>query len=329
MRGKWLLFSGALILAAAGAGALTWLERTSPQRNRAVMPAAAAAPRELSLPGKIEALHVVPVGVTVAGTIDSLLVEPGQEVYEGQVLARIGSQNLEAAREEAARTAQIAQDKVSSIESRAIAVRLEAARLHADAKRGREQLDRAEKVYLRQQMLNGEGATPRLVYEKSEREFEAARAESTSLDELARQADERVSELARELDAAKQTVTEHAADLESATAQAAGSEIRSPVSGIVVARKGEPGKMLAPGEAGDLFEIAADLSQLAVAIQPDAASMARIRPGREALIFVAELPGAIPATVKEVRGDQVVVEFTSPSAVIRPGMTAQVRLRLE
>jgi len=269
------------------------------------------------------------VGATVAGTIDAFLVEPGQEVYEGQVLARIGSQSLEAVREEAARVAQVAQDKVNSMESRMIAARLEASRVYADAKRGRDQLDRAEKVYLRQQMLNREGATPRLVYEKSEREFEAARAESTSLDELARQADNRVSELVRELETAKQDVSEHAADLESATAQAAGTEIRSPVSGIVVARKGEPGTMLGPGEAGDLFEIAADLSQLAVAIQPDRAAMARIRPGSDALIFVAELPGAIPATVKEVKGDEVIVAFTSPSAVIRPGMTAQVRLKLE
>jgi HlyD family secretion protein len=329
MRGKWLLFSGALILAAAGAGALSWLRRTTAPRDRAVTTAAAPAPRELSLRGTIQALHVVPVGATVAGTIDAFLVEPGQEVYEGQVLARIGSQSLEAAREEAVRAAQSAKDKVNSMESRIITARLEASRVHADAKRGRDQLDRAEKGYLRQQVLNHEGATPRLVYEKSEREFEAARAESTSLDELVRQADERVSELLRDLDAAKQTVTEQDADLESATAQAGGTEVRSPVSGIVVARKGEPGTTMAPGEAGDLFEIAADLSQLAVAIQPDRAAMARIRSGREALIFVAELPGAIPATVKEVKGDDVIVAFTSPSAAIRPGMTAQVRLRLE
>lgn len=329
MRGKWLLFSGTLILAAACAGALTWLQRSTPRVARTAMPAANPAPRELSLPGKIQALHVVPVGATVVGTIDAFLAEPGQDVYEGQVLARIGTETLEASREEAARTEQAARDKVDSMESRMIAARLEASRVHADAKRGRDELDRAEKVYRRQEMLNREGATPRLVYEKSEREFEAARAESTSLDELARQADDRVSELAHEIDAAKQAVTEHAADLESANAQAAGAEIRSPVSGIVITRKGEIGKVLAPGEAEDLFEIAADLSQLAVAIQPDPASIARIQPGRDALIFVAELPGAIPAAVKEVRGNDVIVAFTSPSAVIRPGMTAQVRLRLE
>jgi multidrug resistance efflux pump len=328
MRGKWLLISGTLILAAAGTGALTWLQRATPMGPTAP-PKAVAALRELSLPGTIQALHVVPVSATAAGTIDSFLVEPGQEVSEGQVLARIGSQSLEAAREEAARAAQAAQDKVNSVESRIIAARLEAARVHADAKRGHDQLDRTEKAYLRQQMLNREGATPRLVYEKFEHEFETARAESTSLDELVRQADDRVSELVRDLEVAKQTVTEHTADVESATAQAAGSEIRSPVSGIVITRKGEIGKMLAPGEAADLFEIAADLSQLAVAIQPGAASIRRIQPGRDALIFVAELPGAIPATVKEVKGDEVIVGFTSPSVVIRPGMTAQVRLRLE
>lgn len=329
MRGKWLLFSGTLILAAVGAGALTWLQRAQPRTVRATMPAGKPAPRELSLPGTIQALHVVPVGATVVGTIDAFLAEPGQDVYEGQVLARIGSESLEASREEAARAAQAARDKVDSMESRMIAARLEASRARADAKRGRDDIDLAEKAYRRQEMLNREGATPRLVYEKAERKFEAARAESTSLDELARQADDRVNELAHEMDAAKQAVTEHSSDLESATAEAAGAEIRSPVSGIVVARKGEVGKVLAPGEAEDLFEIAADLSQLAVAIQASPAEIAGIQPGREALIFLAELPGAIPASVKEVRGAALIVAFTSPSAVIRPGMTAQVRLRLE
>jgi multidrug resistance efflux pump len=329
MRGRWVLFAGTVILAGAAAGALTWLRRSAPQSQAAVIPAAAQAPRELSLTGKIQALHVVPVGVTVAGTIDAFLAEPGQEVYEGQVLARIGSHNLEAAREEAARDAKNAQDKASAVESRMIAARLEAARTQMDAKRGREELDRAEKTYRRQEMLNHEGATPRLVYEKSEREFEAARGESTALDALARQADDRLSELRSELEAAKQAAAEQAADVESATAQAASAEIRSPVSGIIVTRKGEAGEALTPAEAGSLFEIAADLSQLAVEIEPDKASIARIRPGADALIFVAELPGPIPASVKEVKGDNVIVAFTNPSAVIRPGMTAQVRLKLE
>src|SRR5207248_2721178 len=102
----------------------------------------------------------------------------------------------------------------------------------------------------------------------SEREFEAARSEFTSLDELARQADNRITELVRELETAKRALDERNAALETATAQSAGAEVRSPVRGVVVARHGEPGQMVGPEEAKDLFDIAVDLSRLVVAIQP-------------------------------------------------------------
>ena len=178
-------------------------------------------------------------------------------------------------------------------------------------------------------MLHREGATPRLVYEKAEREFETARAEFNSLDELARQAESRVNDLIRDLDVARRSLEEHNAELESATAQSAGAEIRSPVSGILVARKGEPGKVIGPEDAKDLLEIAADLSQLAVLIHVEPPALQLIRPGQDALVIVADLNGVIPAAVKEIKGGDVTLSFVSPSPVIRPGMTAQVRLKLE
>jgi HlyD family secretion protein len=331
MRGKWLLAGGSVILVALAMGALTHLRHKAsekaPETRKPL--ASGSPPRELSLPGQIQAQHVVPVGAPVTGTIDAFLVDVGQDVYEGQLLARIASQGLESAREEAVRAAQNAQEKVNSIEGRMIAARLEASRARADANRSRDQFERAEKTYLRQQMLNREGATPRLVYEKAEREFETARAEFHSLDELARQAESRASDLIRDLDASRRSLEERNADLETATAQSAGAEIRSPVSGILVARKGEPGKLIGPEEAKDLLEIAADLSQLTVTIHAEPPALQRIQPGQDALVFVADLNGVIPASVKEIKGSDVTLSFVSPSPVIRPGMTAQVRIRLE
>jgi len=307
------------------------LRRITPQNSTmaAITVAREPAVPNVNLPGRIQAQHVVPVGAAVAGTIDSILVDVGQDVYEGQLLARIGNQDLESARQEAVRTAQNAQEKVNAMEGRIIAARLEASRSRADANRSRDQFERAEKAYLRQQMLNREGATPRLVYEKSEREFQTARTEFTSLDELARQAESRVSDLIRELEAAKRTLDERNAETETAATQSSGAEVRSPVSGILVARKGEPGKMIGPEEAKDLLEIAVDLAQLNVVVQPDPPALKRIHKAQDALIFIADLPGATPAVVKEIRGSDVVLEFISPSPVIRPGMTAEVRLRLE
>ncbi len=330
MRGKWLLVGSSVILVALATGALTRRRHEASAKTPEVQKSRAAdPPRELSLPGKIQAQHVIPVGAPVTGTIDSILVDVGQDVYEGQLLAHIASQGLEAAREEAVRAAQNAQEKVNAMESRIIAARLESSRVRADANRSRDQFERAEKTYLRQQMLNREGATPRLVYEKAGREFETARTEFNSLDELARQAESRAGDLIHDLDAARRSLEERNGEAETATTQSAGAEIRSPVSGILVARNGEPGKLIGPEEAKDLLEIAANLSQLAVTIHVEPPVLQRIRPGQDALIIVADLSCVIPATVSEIKGKDVILNFVSPSAVIRPGITAQVRLRLE
>src|SRR5438270_7741928 len=104
MRGKWLLISASVIALGCAAGAISLLRHES--SKPAAVPLARVPPiAELSLPGKIQAQHVVPVGAG-SGTIDSFLVDVGQDVSEGQLLAHISNQGLESAREEAARIQQ-------------------------------------------------------------------------------------------------------------------------------------------------------------------------------------------------------------------------------
>jgi hypothetical protein len=35
----------------------------------------------------------------------------------------------------------------------------------------------------------------------------------------------------------------------------------------------------------------------------------------------------MPGTIKSIQGDQLLVEFTSPNPAVKPGMTAQVRIK--
>ena len=56
----------------------------------------------------------------------------------------------------------------------------------------------------------------------------------------------------------------------------------------------------------------------------------RLRPGMQALVLILDLQSAaIPGDIKEIRGSQAIVEFGSPSPAIKPGMQADVRLKLE
>jgi multidrug efflux pump subunit AcrA (membrane-fusion protein) len=168
MRGKWLLVSGVVVAAAVAAGALSLRRRPAPAQPAPMQAQSdAAAGGDLLLTGKIRARNVVGVGATVAGNIEVFLADVGQEVEEGQLLARIASQGLETGREMASMALETAQSRVTKLEAAITSARLEASRAAADAARAREEFDRAEKAYRRQGMLHREGATPRNVYEKS------------------------------------------------------------------------------------------------------------------------------------------------------------------
>jgi hypothetical protein len=80
---------------------------------------------------------------------------------------------------------------------------------------------------------------------------------------------------------------------------------------------------------GDLFRIAVNTSQLEITVQPEPALLPRIKPGQAAAIHIAEVPGEpVPAAVREVDQGRVTVDFTSPTPAIRPGMSAQVVIKL-
>jgi len=329
MRGKWLLFAGTLVLLAIAAGALSLLRRT-PSKPAPPAPAAPAvfAGAEVALAGKIRAQHIVPVGVPVDGTLEFLGPEPGQEVYEGELLARVKNQGLEAAQQLAQAQAERAQTRVDSLNSALIASRLETSRARSDASRTQDELDRAEKAYRRQQMLQREGAARRLEFEKAQKDFQLAEAHYRALDEMARLAEQRTDSLRKELDNARRLLEDKQRELEEAGQDLAGEQIRSPVDGVVIARSGQLGEEVARS-LKDLFQIATDLSVMEAVVEPEPSVLARLRPGQEALIVMAELPGeGIPGTVREVRAGETVVEFTSPSPAVRPGLSAQVRIKL-
>lgn len=333
MRGKWLLASGIVILAAVAIGALSLLRRDAAPSKPASLPSAPQEPvvftgSEVSLRGRIQAQQVVAVPAPVEGTVEVFLADVGDEVYEGQLLAQITSAGLAADREAAASELERARSHVDSLESRLISARLEAARARADASRARAEFEIVEKAFLRQQMLFREGATPRLNYEKSEKEFKLARAEFFGLDEVARHAEDRVAEQAKEADTSRRDLAEKTEMFEEAGDRLAAGQLYSPADGLIVSRRGAAGEVVSR-EVVDLFVIAVNLTLLTVVVEPEPPVLARIAPDQDALIQIAEVPGrGIPGKVREVRNGQVIVEFVNPSPVIKPGLTAQVVIKL-
>jgi multidrug resistance efflux pump len=275
----------------------------------------------------VRARDVVPVPAPIEGTIESFHAEIGDEVFEGQALAFIRNTGLESAKEQAYSVLEQAHEKTNRLESAVIEGRLEASRAAADASRARNEYERAEREYQRQQILIREGATPRLTWEKAEREYANAKAEFENLDSMARQIAERIDSMTKELDNTRRALEEKRLDYEAASSDAGAADLRSPVDGLVVARRGAEGEAVTR-EVRDLFQIAVDLSTFQAVAEPDPNALPKIHPGQQALLHFPEVGEGLSADVKSVEDGKVILEFPNPGPAVRPGATGQARIRL-
>ncbi|HEU0121567.1 MAG TPA: HlyD family efflux transporter periplasmic adaptor subunit [Bryobacteraceae bacterium] len=332
MRGKWALFGGIVILLAVAAGALSVWKREKPvvvtPAAAAPTPAGPAAGAELSLPGKVEAREVVGVQAPSNGTIAEYLVVVGEEVFEGQLIARISNLALQGAQERAKELADKAQERVNVLESQLLAGRLDASRGQAESARIQDGYTRAERLARRQELLHSQGATPRLTYEKAMKEFETAKAEYESATGMAKVASIRVESLTKEIESAKKILEDRNAELEEADSNLQATQVHAPVDGIILERKGEAGTEIRLGE-DNIFRIATDLGQLQVVVEPEKSVLAKLHPGMEALVILAEFASEpLRAEISRVEEGKALVLFGSPDPSIKPGITAQVRVRL-
>jgi len=331
MRGTWVLFAAIVILIAAAAGALSVLRKsqaTAPPRKQAAAAVEPAAGDEITVMGKLQAAHIVPIPSPTDGVVDTWEVEEGQEVLEGQLLGHVSNSNLEALRAHSEQELERVQTRLTSVEGQIIAARLEAARAEGEAGRTELEAARLEKVYARQQMLFKEGATPRLTFEKSEREYKIAQDEAITAKALAQSASDRVQKLENDLTLLRKTLEDRNADLERAQQDMESTNIISPADGMILKLAVEVGSPIEKG-VPDLVQLAVDPSLMEVVIEPDPPQLPRIQPGQPALVLVPDVSSeSLPGRVKEIQDTRVIIEFTSPNPAIKHGMTASARIKL-
>jgi multidrug resistance efflux pump len=328
MRKRWLAAAALAVLAGGGGFAYWRLRKAAP-------PAAPAAPSpalppgaEVALEGVLRAVHIVTVKAPLDGVLEEIPVAPGDEVFEGQLLGRVVNDTLEQNEKNAVQELERAQARLNALESALLAARLEESRVAADAARARTEFQRSEREYERQRILLREGATARNAHDAAMKAYEAAKAESETLTALARAIQERIQQAAREIDAARKTLAEEEEQLEAARLELAAEQIQSPVDGVIVAIRKAAGAEVKK-EADALFDIGVDLTALEAVLEPEPPVLERLKAGLPAVVELSELPGeGLPGTLRAIEEGKVYVEFASPSPLIRPGMTALVRLKL-
>ena len=325
MSRKWLLLGVALIvLAGVGIGLARRARRPSP---KPVAPTSSAPLTEANFVGTVQPRTTIAVGAPSAGVLDSYFVDIGQEVYEGQLLGRLRNDQFDDLQKKTQAALDQAQDRLSSLNSEVLAAKLELSRASADQVRAHNEIERLEKEYTRQKKFWDQGITPRLTYEKAERDYLAAKAEVDAQDAASSRAKDRLAELNGQQDAADHALAQANEALEHAKSQTSGAELHSPSDGLVVARRGQPGDTVDPS-AQDLFKIATNLTSLEVDASPDPEILARMHAGQPAGVRVPELSGdEIAGVVREVRGPQVIIDFTSPAPLQKLDLPAQVRIK--
>ena len=213
--------------------------------------------------GNLRPTNLVEVGSEVSGRIDNVYVDVNDQVKRGQVIARINTDVIE--------------DEITRGRANLDAARAAVAQANATLDVDRAQLDRLREV----QRLS-DGKVP------SQTELEAAEA-NVRRDQAA-------------LASVRANVTSAQASLSSALTNRDRAVIRSPVSGVVLARQIEPGQTVAASfSTPTLFILAEDLSVMQLRVDIDEADVGQVNPGQSASFTVDAYPGRrFPAQVTRI-----------------------------
>ncbi len=149
---------------------------------------------------------------------------------------------------------------------------------------------------------------------------------------------------AAQVNAAQATVAQAQAGVQEAQVNLERTTITSPISGVVINRKVEPGQTVAAQfQAPELFTIARDLSKMQVKAEVSEADIGRVKQGAPVTFTVDAYPGReFKGSVVQVRSAPdagetasnvvvygVLVTADNPDEVLKPGMTATVEILAE
>ena len=242
----------------------------------------------VSATGKLAPTNQVTVGSQLSGLVVKVLADVNDRVVAGQALAEIDPEQIED---------QIRQSKAQLAANQAQVEQARATLAEAQA-----QLARLEEVH---RLSNGR--VP------SATELQSGRAD--------------VQRGNAALKVAQANVLASQASLSQNQTQRSRAVIRSPVSGVVLARQVDPGQTVAASfNTPTLLVIAEDLSRMKLEVAIDEADVGSVRQGQSATFTVDAFPGrTFPATITRVEiGSNLSAQSASSSSTSTTSTTGQV-----
>jgi multidrug efflux pump subunit AcrA (membrane-fusion protein) len=277
-------------------------------------PAAVERPDSVSASGSVEGSETADVAFQLAGRVARVLVEEGQGVRRGQLLAElepvdyVNALNAAAAQKDAAQ---------------AVAQKAEAGLRKQELEQARIDLDRWQDEYKRMQFLFERKSLPPNDFHKVEAAYQAARQRY----EMAQQG-------ARVEDRAAAQAQARAADAQASEAKKRLDDtgLRAPISGYVAMRRINAGQTVAAGMP--VLSIV-DLNPAKVRVGVPEAGIGKVRQGAAAEISVPSLGGRRFAGRVELVGVAadpmsrtytVKISVPNPGQVLLAGMVAEARI---
>ena len=278
--------------------------------------------------GKIEPLSKVEVKAKANGIIKALLVDVGDKITQGQVLAELDKEDLEAQVREAKATRDGEEANLQAAIAAEAKARIEAA--NPDLEFARRDFERAqglfkEKIASQQQL------------DDASRAYEVARNRQQLLDAMVQTAGAQVVQARARVAAAKAALDRAEETLSYAT-------IRAPIAGIVLSRPTEVGdavsSILNLGSAATLIMTLGDMSSVYIKGEVDEGDIGKAACGQHVRTKVESFPGdSFEGVVKRidpmgkeqnnVTTFEVRVTISNPDGKLRVNMTANAEIVLE
>ncbi len=277
-------------------------------------PAVVERPESVSASGSVEGSETADVAFLVGGRVLRVLVEEGQHVTKGQLLAE-----LEATDYQNAFNAATAQ-KAAAL---AVSQRADAGLRKQEVEQARIDFERAEDEYKRMQVLVERKSLPPNDFHKFEAAYNAAKERY-----------DMAKEGTRKEDRATAAAQAHAADAQATEESKRLSDTRllAPISGNVGMRKVDPGQTVTPGMP--VFTIV-ELNPVKVRVGVPEAEIGKVKQGAAAEVTAPSLGGrsfagkvAIIGVAAEPTSRTFTVKLLvpNPGPVLLAGMVAEAHI---
>ena len=277
-------------------------------------PAVVERPESVSASGAVEGSETTDVAFLVGGRVSRVLVEEGQYVGRGQLLAEIeptdyrNAVNIAVAQKEAAQE---------------VARKADAGLRKQEVEQARIDLDRWEDEYKRMKLLVERKSLPPNDFHKIEDYYNAAKQRYDMAVEGTRMED-RLTATAQARAAEAQATQEHK--------RLTDTQLFAPISGSIGMRRVDPGSNAAPGAA--VFSIV-NLNPAKIRVGVPEAEIGKVHQGAEAEVSIPSLGGkcfkgkvAIIGVAAEAASRTYTVKIVvpNPGPVLLAGMIAEARI---